>query len=477
MHGMQQVDGIERSVCEVSDDGNGSYSLQYCCTVAGKYTLRVFLDDKPIVGSPFAIVVVAANAQAHSSRFSLPAGMRLQAGIETELLLHTFDEFGNGSTSGVSTIEVALHSISSQAQQEAVVVHATTEEHAGGAYISRFAPTKSGRYTLKVLLNGVEVAGSPAVATIEPAETSAAHCLLKGKGLQQAKAGVESGFEIYACDRFGSRRENGGDAFDVQLNGVAKVAAKLTDRGDGVYDAVYTAFRSGTYALSVLLHGRHAAGSPYQLVVAPAATHGACSSIVGGAVQSVLRAGSSISFAVQAMDQFGNKRTQGGDKLLVQFSKGGTSIKSTVKDLGDGRYEVALVGTVSIVCAMQLLLENTPIMGSPFQLAVEAGETDAAQCTIRNESVLQSAVAGEVISVVLEARDRFGNRRTEGGDSVHLRASECGSESSVAGECFDQLDGTYRCDWVCTVSGNWSVSFKVPPALPPSGRAPPRSPS
>jgi hypothetical protein len=351
-----------------------------------------------------------------------------------------------------------LHSISSQAQQEAVVVHATTEEHAGGAYISRFAPTKSGRYTLKVLLNGVEVAGSPAVATIEPAETSAAHCLLKGKGLQQAKAGVESGFEIYACDRFGSRRENGGDTFRVVLDGPTKVQAKVSDCGFGNYVVMYSVPISGTYNLRVLLGEQLVSGSPYQLVVAPAATHGACSSIVGGAVQSVLRAGSSISFAVQAMDQFGNKRTQGGDKLLVQFSKGGTSIKSTVKDLGDGRYEVALVGTVSIVCAMQLLLENTPIMGSPFQLAVEAGETDAAQCTIRNESVLQSAVAGEVISVVLEARDRFGNRRTEGGDSVHLRVT---SASNCGERVVDHADGTYRVSFVCTKAGRQSACLYV----------------
>jgi hypothetical protein len=158
------------------------------------------------------------------------------------------------------------------------------------------------------------------------------------------------------------------------------------------------------------------------------------------------------------MDQFGNKRTQGGDKLLVQFSKGGTSIKSTVKDLGDGRYEVALVGTVSIVCAMQLLLENTPIMGSPFQLAVEAGETDAAQCTIRNESVLQSAVAGEVISVVLEARDRFGNRRTEGGDSVHLRVT---SASNCGERVVDHADGTYRVSFVCTKAGRQSACLYV----------------
>ena len=309
-----------------------------------------------------------------------------------------------------------------------------------------------------MLLNGVEVAGSPAVATIEPAETSAAHCLLKGKGLQQAKAGVESGFEIYACDRFGSRRENGGDAFDVQLNGVAKVAAKLTDRGDGVYDAVYTAFRSGTYALSVLLHGRHTAGSPFQVEISPNDVSPAHSSLLLHKAPIVAYSASEKQMTIQAMDQFGNKRTQGGDKLLVQFSKGGTSIKSTVKDLGDGRYEVALVGTASIVCAMQVLLENTPIMGSPFQLAVEAGETDAAQCTIRNESVLQSAVAGEVISVVLEARDRFGNRRTEGGDSVHLRVT---SASNCGERVVDHADGTYALQFACTLTGQHTIEIRL----------------
>jgi hypothetical protein len=447
------VRGAVEMEIKSEDHQDGSYTLACRIFDAGRHCLFVMLGADVTGSGPVLVDVLAGEVHVPSCYISGDGLAGTVAGVDRSVAIVLCDAYGNRTRGNVQAFTCKFWAVDHEE-----TAAASFAEHGDSSYCFRYNSSRSGVHILSINYARTELPGLPMQVLVSSASTCAALCQATGSGLQTAHAGSTAAFEIYACDRFGSRRENGGDAFDVQLNGVAKVAAKLTDRGDGVYDAVYTAFRSGTYALSVLLHGRHAAGSPYQLVVAPAATHGACSSIVGGAMQSVLRAGSSISFAVQAMDQFGNKRTQGGDKLLVQFSKGGTSIKSTVKDLGDGRYEVALVGTVSIVCAMQLLLENTPIMGSPFQLAVEAGETDAAQCTIRNESVLQSAVAGEVISVVLEARDRFGNRRTEGGDSVHLRVT---SASNCGERVVDHADGTYALQFTCTLTGQHTIEIRL----------------
>lgn len=67
---------------------------------------------------------------------------------------------------------------------------------------------------------------------------------------------------VQAHDSFRNPRQSGGEAFTVQVQGVARDCVQIKDRQDGTYLVEYCVPAEGTYQACVTLHGAHVAGSP-----------------------------------------------------------------------------------------------------------------------------------------------------------------------------------------------------------------------
>ena len=114
-----------------------------------------------------------------------------------------------------------------------------------------------------------------------------------------------------------------------------------------------------------------------------------------------------------------------------------------------------------------------PIGGSPFAVEVLPAATRARACAVRVDSpaVLR---AGQPVRVHVDARDRFFNNRTEGGDYLELLLRPVAGAAPVPGqahlergEVVDHGDGSYTATITPTVAAAYEVLLQLKPPRPP----------
>ena len=106
-------------------------------------------------------------------------------------------------------------------------------------------------------------------------------CIIGGPGVTYALVGRQVFFYVTARDTYGNLARNGGEMFDVMINGpeplgggtvkISEASAEPVDpesldRGDGSYVVTHTLAKRGKYEISVNLDGEPIAGSPFQTV-------------------------------------------------------------------------------------------------------------------------------------------------------------------------------------------------------------------
>ena len=95
----------------------------------------------------------------------------------------------------------------------------------------------------------------------------ASQCKVHGKGIETAIARKVARFTIDSFDAEGKRCTTGGEKFAVTLTGSSIVRARVFDKEDGSYNVEYKTNNSGTYSISILLHGASLPGSPFEVKV------------------------------------------------------------------------------------------------------------------------------------------------------------------------------------------------------------------
>jgi hypothetical protein len=159
------------------------------------------------------------------------------------------------------------------------------------------------------LYKGFHTLGSPFSVSVNPARTSAATTVATdaagARSLSIATAGLQAVFTITAKDLYRNLRGVGGESFKVRLTGVDSTAGVVTDRGDGLYIVSYTATKSGTYDISVVIGAGGISGSPFRLYVQPAARH-MSNSIATGASLTLATAGVRAVLTLTVKDRFDN---------------------------------------------------------------------------------------------------------------------------------------------------------------------------
>ena len=111
--------------------------------------------------------------------------------------------------------------------------------------------------------------------TLDARGPSAAHSVVEGDGLFEARQRRTSHFHVIVMDRYGERRFVGGDKVEAQIHSSSGnvVKANVTDGNDGVYQVSYIPESVGEHRLSVLIEGKHVRASPFVVDVRPRKKH------------------------------------------------------------------------------------------------------------------------------------------------------------------------------------------------------------
>lgn len=184
----------------------------------------------------------------------------------------------------------------------------------------------------------------------------------------------------------------------------------------------------GTYDLALLLRNpadsralstststsSHIASSPYRLYVHPNLAYGPTSSAEGlGVVSGV--AGYQSQFVVTVRDRWGNQ-LRNNDFNLTVVSLAPRRVAGSVLRFGNGTALVVYTPESAGVNHLSVTIAGLPIAGSPFAVQVADGDTRANTSTASGQA-LYAAMAGQPAAIIVQAKDRYLNPRTQQADA------------------------------------------------------------
>jgi uncharacterized protein (DUF2141 family) len=204
-------------------------------------------------------------------------------------------------------------------------------DNGDGTYAVDYVVDTPGNYIVDVTLHGTPIKDSPFKVTIKP-NVDANYSYAEGPGLLGAVDNEPAHFTIFARDGYDQPRTEGGDNFEVVIDGPAPAKTQIVDNGDGTYAVTYEPVVAGDYNIRINLEGQPIKNSPYSVKV----TEGIDLNNTGFV---------GFSFTVQTRDKNKQSRTFGGDLFEIDAS-GPAAVNLNTQDNGDGSYTASFVPPV-----------------------------------------------------------------------------------------------------------------------------------
>ena len=460
----------------VSESGNGTYLVEYTVTSAGLYHIAVTLDERHVEGSPFGMQAFPSVARAsHTTAFGDGLSSTV-AGTLTEFQILSKDTYGNAERASAG----GNFSVTLRGPQ---TIHAKVSDLLSGMYVASYTPLTAGQYAVEVLYDQIPIFGSPYTTIVRPgrahAPMSVVGCLHpEVDGVPCAAtlgiAGEVNAFVVRARDSSGNDCAAGGEAVEavlfhsgptltdlmgafVEQTRGAGLKATVLDTADGAYAVTYRTIAAGEYKLSVTINGAHIEGSPFATLVQPGGTCAAKSKLSGVGAQTAV-AGADAALVLQAVDCYGNAQTVGGDPFVVTMRRPGVApLSASVIDKANGRYDVRYNATVAGLWQLHVTAGAVHASGSPFNVLVVPGPTSPRASIAVGEGTHKAAI-GEPTTVILRAKDQFGNDRGVGGDKVSATLTQGATSSVVHASVRDTGDGSYTVRYTLSLT-SWQTDY------------------
>ena len=422
-----------------ADEGDGTYTASYTPTAAGTDRVAITMDGAPISGSPFTSKIDPGSVSPALSTATVPDGTD---GLPTNIVVRARDRYGNPLSSGGATVVVTL----SGANKAGAL---TVTDRGDGTYTAGYTPTSAGTDQVAITMNGTPISGSPFASTVAAGSPSPAHSTAT---VPDGTAGLPSSIVVQARDESGKPFNSGGATVVVAVSG-ANAAGPITaaDAGDGTYTAGYTPTSAGTDQVAITMNGTPISGSPFTSTVAagsPSPAH-STATVPDGTT------GLPTSIVVQARDGSGEPVTSGGATVVVTVSGANKAGALTVTDRSNGTYTASYTPTSAGTDQVAITMNGTPISGSPFASAVVAGSPSPAHST----ATVPSGKAKKPTTIVVQARDAYGNALSVGGGTVVVTVS--GKNHAGPMTATDVGDGTYTATYTPRDKGTDSVAITM----------------
>jgi len=312
-----QVQGPEEVVDpQLHDNNDGTFDGSYCVNTPGYYYVNITLDDAPIKGSPYKVLVEAARAgNSWAEGPGLEGGQTNKPAVFT---IHAVDPDGNPRHDGGDPFKVEVTG------PENLTPHVT--DNNDGTYTVQYDPKVPGDYSVNTTLHGEPIKDSPKHVHIKPSP-DAGKSWAEGPALHGLVDNEPGRFTIHAVDADGNPRSDGGDNFDVSVKGPhGDVHPQVKDNNDGTYDVEFDPSEPGPYDIAVNYEGEPIKDSPWHVKC----KEGTDASNTGFGI---------FSFTIQSRDKRGQPKTFGGDTFEVKIT--GPSkchVDTQTVDNNDGTY-------------------------------------------------------------------------------------------------------------------------------------------
>jgi len=267
--------GASSEGCEVVDHADGTFTLTATILPIGRYSLHVFVNERPAM-QPWQLAVRPGAPDAAHSELKVGA-TRGTTGRWVSLYVTTRDVYGNlcstddapaASGEEVGTgrdgnIEVQVVGGEGRAMEVSSV--------GVGLYESAVVAPVACLLRVAVTIAARHLPGSPFELQVDAGRTASSQTYAEGPGWQRRiLVGDILSFTIHAYDQQGNPQNRPGDPFLVTLTPRARgnhaVQLRPSYQGGGLTIVRYEVTKPGSYVLSVTLRGYHIRESPFNLV-------------------------------------------------------------------------------------------------------------------------------------------------------------------------------------------------------------------
>ncbi|KAI4879622.1 hypothetical protein NFI96_025042 [Prochilodus magdalenae] len=355
--------------CSVTDQGDGTYKVEYTPFENGTHAVEVLYDETPVPKSPFQVAV----GEGCDPTRVVAKGPGLEEGLTDKS--NKFSIITRGA--GIGGLGITVEGPSESKM--------SCKDNKDGSCNVEYTPYTPGVYDVNITYGGQHIPadaliqsglrGSPFKVPVKDVVDST-KVKLSGPGVGSAvRAKVPQSFTV-DCSKAGIA------PLSVAVTGPKGVAepVEVTDNGDGTHTVAYTPSVEGPYSVAVKYADEEIPRSPFKLRVLP--THDASKVRASGpGLTTGLAASLPVAFTIDAKDA-------GQGQLSVQITdQDGKLKKASIQDNQDGTYQVSYVpdkvGRYTIV----IKYGGDEIPTSPYRVrATTTG--DASKCTVTGKALL-----------------------------------------------------------------------------------------
>ncbi|XP_066452684.1 filamin-B isoform X13 [Eleutherodactylus coqui] len=440
--------------CQIKDNGDGTYEVEYTPFEKGPHTVNVTYDDEPVPRSPFKVGVTEG---------CFPSRVKAEgAGLKEALTNKTnaFSVITRGA--GIGGLGITVEGPSESKM--------SCKDNKDGSCSVEYIPYAPGEYDVNITYDGEHIPGSPFKVpvkdVIDPSKVK-----VSGGGLGNAvratvpqqftvdtsKAGIAPLSAVVTGPRVNepdstkrsplkaiSNFFKGDFKRDTNEPGVVE-PVDITDNGDGTHTVAYTPSVEGPYTVSVQYGDEEIPRSPFKVKVLPTHEPNKVTANGPGLSAQGVPASLPVDFAVNAKDA-------GLGDLAVQITdQEGKPKKAQILDNKDGTYAVSYVPDKTGRYQVAVKYGGDDIPYSPYRIrAVPSG--DASKCTAAGPGIQPAVKTGEEVGFVVDAT-------TAGKGKVTCSILDPDGLESEA-EVIENEDGTYDIFYTTAKTGPYVIHVR-----------------
>uniref|UniRef100_A0A8D2LUT5 Filamin C n=1 Tax=Varanus komodoensis TaxID=61221 RepID=A0A8D2LUT5_VARKO len=408
----------------ITDNGDGTYRVQYTPYEDGVHLVEVTYDDVPVPKSPFRVGVTEGCDPSRVRAY----GPGLEGGLVNKSNRFTVETRGAG-TGGLG--------LAIEGPSEAKM---SCQDNKDGSCSVEYIPFTPGDYDVNITFGGRPIPGSPfRVPVKDVVDPSKVKCSGPGLGAG-VRARVPQTFTV-DCSKAGVA------PLDVKVLGPTGVAepVEVRDNGDGTHKVNYTPATDGPYTALVKYAGQDVPRSPFKVRVLPAHDASKVRASGPGLSAAGIPASLPVEFTIDARDA-------GEGLLTVQIlDPEGKPKKANIRDNGDGTYTVSYVPDMTGRYTITIKYGGDEIPYSPFRIhALPAG--DASKCLVTGACLGPTIQIGEETVITVDAK-------AAGKGKVTCKVSTPdGAELDV--DVVENHDGTFDIYYTAPEPGKYVITIR-----------------
>ncbi|XP_060926160.1 filamin-B isoform X1 [Limanda limanda] len=419
--------------CQVTDEADGTYSVEYTPFENGVHSVQVLYDDTPVPKSPFRVTV----SEGCDPSKVVASGPGLQQALTDKT--NKFNIVTRGA--GIGGLGITVEGPSESKM--------SCKDNKDGSCSVEYVPYTPGLYDVNITYGGEHIPGSPFKVPVQD--------VVDSSKVKVTGPGVGSGVRCNILQSF---------TVDCRKAGVAPLAVAVTapkgvaeavevkDNGDGTHSVSYTPSTEGPYSVAVKYAEEDVPRSPFKFRVLP--THDASKVRASGpGLTSGVPASFPVEFNIDAKDA-----GQGQVGVAITDQDGKTK-QPSIHDNGDGTYGVSYLPDRAGRYTIVIKYGGDDIPASPYRVRATA-TGDASKCTVTGPGVGPTVAIGEELGLVVNA--------TGAGKGKVSCVVVQPDGSEVEAEVLENEDGTFDIFYTAPAPGNYVIYVRF------GGENVPRSP-